>query len=392
MVGKYDEAGEWVKVPKSGILLSPNGELTPAAIANVIADRLAKVFGAERLSAQVRAQLVECRAPVGFTRAVAGNDQRVPYFCSGCPHNTSTRVPEGSRAVAGIGCHYMAMWMDRSTETFTQMGGEGASWIGQAPYTSTKHIFANLGDGTYMHAGSLAIRAAVAACVNITYKILVNDAVAMTGGQPIEGAPGVAQILRQVAAEGVRELHLVSDEPELFSAAGGLPEGTQLSHRDGMDALQKTLRELPGVSVSVIVYAQVCAAEKRRRRKQKKLVDPAKRVVINEVVCEGCGDCGVQSNCVSILPLETELGRKRQIDQNSCNKDYSCVKGFCPSFVTVEGGSLRKPPKRQVELPTDRPADADAASARPAVERADHWRRRHRRCHHRRTDGHGRAP
>ena len=363
VVGKYDEAGEWVKVPKSGILLSPNGELTPAAIANVIADRLAKVFGAERLSAQVRAQLVECRAPVGFTRAVAGNDQRVPYFCSGCPHNTSTRVPEGSRAVAGIGCHYMAMWMDRSTETFTQMGGEGASWIGQAPYTSTKHIFANLGDGTYMHSGSLAIRAAVAARVNITYKILVNDAVAMTGGQPIEGAPGVAQILRQVAAEGVRELHLVSDEPELFSAAGGLPQGTQVSHRDGMDALQKTLRELPGVSV--IVYAQVCAAEKRRRRKQKKLVDPAKRVVINEAVCEGCGDCGVQSNCVSILPLETELGRKRQIDQNSCNKDFSCVKGFCPSFVTVEGGSLRKPPKRQVELPTNLPTPTLPALDQP---------------------------
>jgi indolepyruvate ferredoxin oxidoreductase len=352
VVGKYDEAGEWVKVPRSGILLSPNGELTPGAIANVIADRLAKVFGAERLGAQARAYLIECKAAAeGYTRAEPGSAQRVPYFCSGCPHNTSTKVPEGSRAVAGIGCHYMAMWMDRSTETFTQMGGEGASWIGQAPFTGTQHIFANLGDGTYMHSGSLAIRAAVAAGVNITYKILVNDAVAMTGGQPVEGAPSVSQILQQVAAEGVRELHLVSDEPELFAAAGGLPAGTSISHRDGMDGLQKTLRDKRGVSV--IVYAQVCAAEKRRRRRQKKLIDPPKRVVINEEVCEGCGDCGVQSNCVSILPLETELGRKRQIDQNSCNKDYSCVKGFCPSFVTVEGGSVRKAARRELASPAN---------------------------------------
>ena len=363
VVGKYDEAGEWVKVPRSGILLSPNGELTPASIANVIADRLAKVFGAERLGEQARSYLIECKATDGFTRAQPGAENRVPYFCSGCPHNTSTKVPEGSRAVAGIGCHYMAMWMDRSTETFTQMGGEGASWIGQAPFTGTKHIFANLGDGTYMHSGSLAIRAAVAAGVNITYKILVNDAVAMTGGQPVEGAPSVQQILQQVAAEGVRELHLVSDEPDLFRATGGLPAGTAVSHRDAMDALQKTLREKPGVSV--IVYAQVCAAEKRRRRKQKKLADPPKRVLINEAVCEGCGDCGVQSNCVSILPLETELGRKRQIDQNSCNKDYSCVKGFCPSFVTVEGGQLRKPVKRKVEIPTDLPQPAVPALERP---------------------------
>ncbi len=350
VVGKYDEAGEWVKVPSSGILLSPNGELTPGAIAHVIADRLAKVFGAEFIGEQARGYLINCKAADGFTRAVPGADQRVPYFCSGCPHNTSTKVPEGSRAVAGIGCHYMAMWMDRSTETFTQMGGEGASWIGQAPFTATKHVFANLGDGTYMHSGSLAIRAAIASGVNITYKILVNDAVAMTGGQPIEGAPSVAQILQQLAAEGVRELHLVSDEPELFTAAGGLPASAVVSHRDQMDALQKTLREKSGVSV--IVYAQVCAAEKRRRRKQKKLIDPPKRALINDAVCEGCGDCGVQSNCVSILPLETELGRKRQIDQNSCNKDYSCVKGFCPSFVTVEGGQLRKPAKHAAKPPS----------------------------------------
>jgi indolepyruvate ferredoxin oxidoreductase len=297
VVGKYDETGEWVQVPHGGILLSPNGELTPAAIANVIAARIAKVLGPERLSAKARDYLIECKAADGFTRVEPGSQQRLPYFCSGCPHNTSTKVPEGSRAVAGIGCHYMAQWMDRRTETFTQMGGEGVSWIGQAPFTGTEHIFANLGDGTYMHSGSLAIRAAKAAGVNITYKILVNDAVAMTGGQPVEGSPTVPQILQQVAAEGVEHLHLVTDEPALYEGMGGLPAGVAVSHRDGMDALQRQLREKQGVSV--IVYAQVCAAEKRRRRKKKELVDPPKRVVINEEVCEGCGDCGVQSNCRS---------------------------------------------------------------------------------------------
>ncbi len=353
VVGKYDETGEWVQVPHDGILLSPNGELTPAAIANVIAARLAKVFGAERLGSKARAYLIECKAADGFTRADPGAPQRLPYFCSGCPHNTSTKVPEGSRAVAGIGCHYMAQWMDRRTETFTQMGGEGVSWIGQAPFTGTRHIFANLGDGTYMHSGSLAIRAARAAGVNITYKILVNDAVAMTGGQPVEGSPTVPQILQQVAAEGVEHLHLVSDEPELYGGMPGLPAGVAVSHRDEMDTLQRRLRETPGVSV--IVYAQTCAAEKRRRRKRRELVDPPKRVLINEEVCEGCGDCGAQSNCVSILPLETPLGRKRTIDQSSCNKDYSCVKGFCPSFVTVEGGTLRKPARNRTTPPAGLP-------------------------------------
>ena len=363
VVGKYDEAGEWVKVPTSGILLSPNGELTPAAIANVIAARLAKVFGIDRLGAQAREHLVECQAAAGFTRNDAGSAQRLPFFCAGCPHNTSTQVPEGSRAVAGIGCHYRAQWMDRRTETFTQMGGEGVSWVGQAPFTGTKHIFANLGDGTYMHSGSLAIRAALVAKVNITYKILVNDAVAMTGGQPVEGSPSVAQILRQVAAEGVRHLHLVSDEPALYEGAADLPMGTAVSHRDGLDALQRQLREVPGVSV--IVYAQTCAAEKRRRRKKKELVDPPRRVIINEEVCEGCGDCGVQSNCVAILPLETPLGRKRAIDQSACNKDLSCLKGFCPSFVTVEGGSLRKPARRESALPENLPAPLLPALDRP---------------------------
>jgi indolepyruvate ferredoxin oxidoreductase len=356
VVGKYDETGEWVQVPNAGILLSPNGELTPAAIANVIAARLAKVLGAEQLGEQARSYLVECRAADGFTRLQSGNEQRLPFFCAGCPHNTSTKVPEGSRAAAGIGCHYMAQWMDRRTETFTQMGGEGLSWIGQAPFTKTKHIFVNLGDGTYMHSGSLAIRAAVAAGVNITYKLLVNDAVAMTGGQPVEGAPSVPQILQQLAAEGVRHLHLVSDEPATFAGPPGLPAGVVVSHRDAMDAVQRQLRDLPGVSV--IVYAQTCAAEKRRRRKKKLLVDPPRRALINEAVCEGCGDCGVQSNCVAILPLETPLGRKRSIDQSACNKDLSCLKGFCPSFVTVEGGSLRKPARSASALPQNLPAPA----------------------------------
>ncbi|MEK8025812.1 indolepyruvate ferredoxin oxidoreductase family protein [Pseudaquabacterium rugosum] len=353
VVGKYDETGEWVKVPHDGILLSPNGELTPAIIASVIASRLAKVLGSHELPEQARRFLVACPAAGGLTRIDAAGQQRLPYFCAGCPHNTSTKVPEGSRATAGIGCHYMAQWMNRHTETFTQMGGEGATWIGQARFTATPHVFANLGDGTYMHSGSLAIRAAIAAGVNITYKILVNDAVAMTGGQPVEGSPTVPQILQQLAAEGVRHLHLVSDEPHLYEGMPGLPAGIKAAHRETMDDLQRRLRETRGVSV--IVYAQTCAAEKRRRRKKGALVDPPRRVLINEEVCEGCGDCGVQSNCVSLLPLETPLGRKRTIDQSACNKDFSCIGGFCPSFVTVEGGALRKPAAVKGNVPDDLP-------------------------------------
>ena len=349
VVGKFDDAGEWVKVPRDGILLAPDGELTPVTIAIAIAARIVRVLGEDALAERARNFVAAATGEAFCGLGNASLPQRIPYFCSGCPHNTSTRVPDGSRAVAGIGCHFMALWMDRGTSTFTQMGGEGASWIGQAPFTGTGHVFANLGDGTYVHSGLLAIRAAVAAGVNITYKILVNDAVAMTGGQPLDGAPSVAQIARQVAAEGVTRIHIVSDEPELYQGAPDLPPGAIVRHRDEMDAVQCTLRETKGVTA--IVYAQTCAAEKRRRRKQKKLADPARRVVINEEVCEGCGDCSVQSNCVSILPLETELGRKRAIDQSSCNKDFSCVKGFCPSFVTVEGGQLRRPGKRQVAAP-----------------------------------------
>lgn len=362
VVGKYSDAGEWVKVPKEGILLSPNGELAPATIAAVIASRLVKVADGPLPESFEKYLLPAGCGAFGTPVMDPALPARVPYFCSGCPHNTSTKVPEGSRAVAGIGCHFMAMWMDRRTDTFTQMGGEGVSWVGQSHFTSTPHIFANLGDGTYMHSGSLAIRAAVAAGVNITYKILYNDAVAMTGGQPVEGAPSPLQILDQVAAEGVKQVHLVSDHPEQFEGAR-LPRGSRLLHRREMDALQKELRTVKGVTA--IIYVQTCAAEKRRRRKQKKLENPARRVVVNHEVCEGCGDCGVQSNCVSILPLETSLGRKRTIDQSSCNKDYSCVNGFCPSFVTVEGGKLRKVTRAKQEAPTGLPTPKQQELGRP---------------------------
>ena len=266
---------------------------------------------------------------------------RMPYFCSGCPHNTSTRVPEGSRALAGIGCHYMAMWMDRDTYMFTQMGGEGVPWIGQQPFTSEKHVFANLGDGTYFHSGLLAIRASVAAKSNITYKILYNDAVAMTGGQHVDGQLSVQQMARQLQAEGVQVIRVVSDDTEKYKDLPPLPAGVELLHRDRLDDVQRSLREIPGTTA--LIYDQTCAAEKRRRRKRGLMPDPAKRIIINEQVCEGCGDCGVKSNCLSIAPVETEFGRKRQIDQSTCNKDYSCLKGFCPSFVTVLGGGLKKP-------------------------------------------------
>jgi len=264
---------------------------------------------------------------------------RTPYFCSGCPHNTSTKVPEGSRALAGIGCHFMSLWMDRNTETFTHMGGEGVPWTGIAPFTDEKHIFANLGDGTYFHSGSLAIRQSIASKANITYKILYNDAVAMTGGQRHDGELSPQQITFQLHSEGIRAIYLVSETPDAYPADSIAP-GTHLRHRDELDAVMKECREIAGASA--IVFVQTCAAEKRRRRKRGTLEDPARRVVINDAVCEGCGDCSVQSNCISVEPLETPLGRKRTINQSSCNKDYSCLKGFCPSFVTIEGGSLRK--------------------------------------------------
>jgi indolepyruvate ferredoxin oxidoreductase len=267
--------------------------------------------------------------------------QRTPFFCSGCPHNTSTRVPEGSRAMAGIGCHSMALFMpDRHTATLTHMGGEGVNWIGQAPFTTERHVFQNLGDGTYAHSGLIAIRAAAAAGVNITYKILYNDAVAMTGGQPVEGAMTVPQIARQVLAEGARRVVVVADEPGKYPSNAGFPSGVAIRHRDDLDAVQRELREIAGLTV--LIYDQTCAAEKRRRRKRGKFPDPPERVFINDAVCEGCGDCSDKSNCIAVAPVETEFGRKRRIDQSNCNKDFSCLKGFCPSFVTVRGATPRK--------------------------------------------------
>ncbi|MEX0282295.1 MAG: indolepyruvate ferredoxin oxidoreductase family protein [Arenibacterium sp.] len=277
---------------------------------------------------------------------------RLPYFCSGCPHNTSTKVPEGSRAYAGIGCHYMAQWMDRSTVGYTHMGGEGANWIGEAPFSTTPHIFQNLGDGTYNHSGIQAIRAAVSAGTSITYKILYNDAVAMTGGQSNEGNLGPERIVREVQAMGVQNIAIVYDEKE-EPIRDGFPKGLEWHERAEMDNVQRKFREIGGVSV--IVYIQTCAAEKRRRRKRGSFPDPDRRVFINTDICEGCGDCGVQSNCVSIVPKETELGRKRAIDQSSCNKDFSCLKGFCPSFVTLEGAQVKKEATAELTLP-DLPA------------------------------------
>jgi indolepyruvate ferredoxin oxidoreductase len=328
VVGKRDERGDF--------LFPPQGALDPNDIAIALGERILKVIGHSDEIADRVSQLKQFQAMLADTTDVG---QRTPYFCSGCPHNSSTKVPEGSIAGAGIGCHFMALWMGRNTVGFTAMGGEGAQWVGQAPFSKREHIFQNIGDGTYNHSGSLAIRFAVASGANITYKILYNDAVAMTGGQPHEGGLSAPMIAQQVRAEGVERIAIVTDEPEKYDALP-VPAGATVHHRDDLDAVQRELREVKGVSV--LLYDQTCAAEKRRRRKRGTFPDPDKRVVINELVCEGCGDCGVQSNCVSIQPVDTEFGRKRRIDQSSCNKDFSCVKGFCPSFVTVHGGRLKK--------------------------------------------------
>ena len=343
VVGKFDDSGEWSRSggqPAGTWLLPAHYEHSPAMVARAIGQRLEKLGMAQSLGSQFRERL----AFLDFKEKVLAKPRvtaiRQPYFCSGCPHNTSTRVPEGSRALAGIGCHFMAVWMDRSTSTFTHMGAEGVPWVGQAPFTDEKHIFANIGDGTYFHSGILAIRAAVSAKVNMTYKILYNDAVAMTGGQHHDGPLDPAIISRQIAAEGVKPIVVVTDEPDKYPHGTAWAPGVTIRHRDQLDRVQRELRDTPGVSA--LIYDQTCASEKRRRRKRNEYPDPAKRVVINEMVCEGCGDCSVKSNCLSVEPLETEFGRKRVINQSSCNKDYSCVKGFCPSFVTVEGGRLKK--------------------------------------------------
>ncbi|HYR34318.1 MAG TPA: indolepyruvate ferredoxin oxidoreductase family protein [Burkholderiales bacterium] len=343
VVGKFDDSGEWSRSggqPAGTWLLPAHYEHSPAMVARAIAQRLEKLGMTGPLGSQFRERL----AFLDFKEKALARPRvttvRQPYFCSGCPHNTSTRVPEGSRATAGIGCHFMAVWMDRNTSTFTHMGAEGVPWIGQAPFTEEKHIFANLGDGTYFHSGLLAIRAAVAAKVTMTYKILYNDAVAMTGGQRHDGPLDPAMISRQIAAEGVKPIVVVTDEPEKYPYGTDWAPGVTIRHRDELDAVQRELRATPGVSA--LIYDQTCASEKRRRRKKNEYPDPAVRAVINERVCEGCGDCSEKSNCLSVEPLETEFGRKRLINQSSCNKDFSCLKGFCPSFVTVEGGRLRK--------------------------------------------------
>jgi indolepyruvate ferredoxin oxidoreductase len=369
VVGKFDDTGEWSNTHQAGHgewLLPATYELNPAQIARAIASRISRYFAGHPIEQKVRERIAYLEAKEAVLKVSAPDPakDRIPHFCSGCPHNTSTRVPEGSRALAGIGCHYMALWMDRETATFTHMGAEGATWIGAAPFTSEKHVFSNLGDGTYYHSGLLAIRAAVAGKVNITYKILYNDAVAMTGGQTVDGPIDPAMISRQIAAEGVHPIIVVTDEPDKYPAGIDWAPGVTIRHRSELDAVQRELREVQGVSA--MIYDQTCASEKRRRRKRNEYPDPAKRVVINEAVCEGCGDCSVQSNCLSVEPLETEFGRKRQINQSSCNKDYSCVNGFCPSFVTVEGGQLRKPKKAAV-AEAGKPAPAQASLPAPVL-------------------------
>ncbi len=331
IVGKFDD--------KDRHILSLHEEVTTGVAVRAIASRLLNFSLPADLKTRLESQLehyqerhrirLEHKAPV----------TRTPHFCAGCPHNTSTKVPDGSRAMAGIGCHFMALWMNRNTETYTHMGGEGVPWMGTAPFTTEKHVFANIGDGTYFHSGLMAIRQSVAAGNNITYKVLYNDAVAMTGGQHVDGQLTVPQLSHQLAAEGVKEIWLVSDEPDRYPTHDLAP-GTKVRGREYLDEVQRQLREVEGCTA--IIYDQTCAAEKRRRRKRGTMVDPDKRVFINPLVCEGCGDCSVQSNCIAVEPLETEFGRKRQINQSACNKDFSCVNGFCPSFVTVEGGKLRK--------------------------------------------------
>jgi indolepyruvate ferredoxin oxidoreductase len=336
VVGKFDESGEWPAPPHQW-LLPPTGDLSPAIVARVIAARIAHFHDSQA----VREHLAVLRAQEQALAAYHAPLQRTPYFCPGCPHNRSTRVPEGSCALAGVGCHLMAVGMDRGTLTISQMGGEGVTWLGMAEHSGARHVFANMGDGTYFHSGLLAIRAAVAAGANITYKLLYNDAVAMTGGQPIDGPLTVPQLTRQLHAEGVQRIVVLADDIGKYPAAPGFAPGVQLRPREELEAVQRELRETPGVTA--LVFDQTCAAEQRRRRKRGSAAEPARRLFIHEGVCEGCGDCAVKSNCLSVVPVATEFGTKRAIDQFSCNLDESCLAGFCPSIVSVEGGTLRRP-------------------------------------------------
>ena len=327
VVGKKDEAGNW--------LFPVKGALDQNDIAIAIGERLLRYHD----DPDLKLRLTRLQTAQSILAEVQDVATRIPYFCSGCPHNSSTIVPEGMRAYAGIGCHYMAQWMDRETEGFTQMGGEGANWVGEAPFSKRGHVFQNLGDGTYNHSGSLALRFAISSKANVTYKILFNDAVAMTGGQRHDGGLTVDQLASQVSAEGVKALAIVSDDPDKY-VGYSFPSGVTFHHRTELDTVQRRMADIEGVTV--IIYDQTCAAEKRRRRKRGEMPDPDKRVIINELVCEGCGDCSQKSNCVSVQPVETEFGRKRMIDQSNCNKDFSCIQGFCPSFVTVHGAKVKK--------------------------------------------------
>jgi indolepyruvate ferredoxin oxidoreductase len=339
VLGKRAEdgsAGAW--------LFPPTGELRAEPVALAIAQRIARYAPGGRLEERVRWLEVreEALAKPSLSPQLTGylaDAGRVPFFCSGCPHNTSTRVPEGSAAIAGVGCHFMATYIFPGTKIFSPMGCEGAAWVGHAPFTKTPHIFANMGDGTYYHSGLLSVRAAVSARSRITFKILYNDATAATGGQRLPAQLSVPAVTRQLEAEGVAQIVVVTDQPEKYGRDAAFAKGVTVRHRDHLDAVQRELREIDGVTV--LVYDQTCAAEKRRRRKRGRFPDPARRSFVNTRVCEGCGDCGVKSNCVSVLPVETEFGRKREIDQTHCNKDFSCQNGFCPSFVSIEGGRLR---------------------------------------------------
>ncbi|MDP6814122.1 MAG: indolepyruvate ferredoxin oxidoreductase family protein [Alphaproteobacteria bacterium] len=369
VIGKYDGRGAWEGELAQWHLPSV-GEFDPVMLARVIAARIGRFHQGRRieralaeLDARDRDRLELRRQRIAIGSEALLTSGRLPYYCSGCPHNTSTRVPEGSRAMAGIGCHFMAMWMDRNTETFCHMGAEGVPWIGQAPFTDTPHVIANLGDGTYLHSGLLAIRAAVDAGVNITYKLLFNGTVAMTGGQQLPGHPTVPQITRQLAAEGVARIVVVTDDPGKYPSDSNFAPGVPIHYRDRLDAVQRELRDCPGVSV--LLYDQMCATERRRQRKRGDLPAPQRRLFINDAVCEGCGDCNSASNCLSVLPLETEFGRKRRIDQDSCNTDYSCLKGFCPSFITVEGGIPRQPEPAGGEIPFPVPEPALPATEVP---------------------------
>ena len=386
MIGKFDEKGEW-SLPQGGWLLPAASELTPAMIARAIAGRIARFHTSETIERRL-AFIRDKEAALARQRLAI---QRVPHYCSGCPHNTSTRVPEGSRALAGIGCHYMATWIyGASTQTFSQMGGEGVAWIGQAPFTETPHVFANLGDGTYFHSGILAIRAAVAAGVNITYKILYNDAVAMTGGQPLEGSLTVAQLVGQLAAEGLRADRGRRRRGRGAQASAPCPPGVRVRPRNELEAVQRSLRETAGTTA--LIYVQTCAAEKRRRRKRGSLEDPARRVVINDMVCEGCGDCSNKSNCVSVLPVDHRMGHQARDRPVQLQQGLFLPQRLLPELrhrrgrqaAQGQGAGRRRRPARRCPTP-DLPG-LDRALGHP-----DHRHRRHRRGHHRRHPVHGRA-